>query len=170
MANKLSIEKLRETDAFQALSVRCQQMVETYLQTGSKVKAVMAVSSGKESSSRTQSYFYFARIDVLECLEVARGVDPQAAHAAAERLRFDADLNKLIGSKTTTKAQLAAMKLKAEINGYIMPAVPADASEPSTEFQIPEGATALVDKAGVVKGYRTAEGAYVQRPSAEVSQ
>jgi hypothetical protein len=118
---KLSISELRETQAYQNLSAKQQLMVETFLETGSKVKAVLAASSCKESSARTQSYFYFSRIDVRECLEVANGVDPKLARAAAERLQWNDDVNRLIGSKNTTRIQIAALRLKAVAQGYLMP-------------------------------------------------
>jgi non-homologous end joining protein Ku len=42
--------------------------------------------------------------------------------------------------------------------------------KPAVESRIPAGATQLVDKAGVVRGYKTADGKYVQLAEVAVSK
>lgn len=132
---KLSILELRETQAFQSLTAKQQKVVEVYLETGDKTKAVLAASTSghcKLASARTMSYstVYFANVGILECLEVANGTDPKAAHATAERKQFDDTLTRLIGKKKASRVNLAALRLLAETRGYLMPPVtPAGASE-----------------------------------------
>jgi hypothetical protein len=116
MAEKLTIPELRATPVFRALTPKQQKLVETFLETGDKVKSVLSAFSCSEQSARTMASNYFSKPLILEVLAVANGED-------AERVKFDAELDRAMHNPKINRQQVEALKLFAATHGYRMPEV-----------------------------------------------
>jgi hypothetical protein len=111
---KLTIAELRTQGCYLALTEPQKKLVETFLQTGSKLKAVQAAyKCGSEKSARVMSYPVFRLPNVIACLAVANGSDP-------EREKFNAELERMIRNRKVTRNQISAMRLLAQTRGYLV--------------------------------------------------
>src|ERR1700730_4490980 len=123
---KLTLDQLRKEQAYLNLTDPQRRMVETFLQTGSKLKAVQAAfNCASEKTARVMTYSYFAKAAVIACLAISEGADP-------ERAQFNVDLERAIKNPKLTRNQLSALRLKAQLYGYLVtlpePTAPARAS------------------------------------------
>jgi len=164
---RLTIEQLRAEQVFVELTPKQKTLVENYISTnGDRVKSVLAAYETKsEQNARVLAYELFSSPRVVACLAAYFQSDPLES--------FKADVRKAYANKKLTIAQVSAMKLHAEINGWTSASLPnwRDAAEPTpktknpeatSDNRIPAGATPLVDAAGTVRGYRTTDGSYVR--------
>jgi hypothetical protein len=113
MGEKLSIEQLRKEQAYLNLTDPQRRLVEVFLQTGNKLNAVQAAYKCKsEQTARVMVYSYFANPRIIVALAVANGGDP-------EREKFNAELERAIRNPKTTRNQVSALRMKAQLNGYL---------------------------------------------------
>jgi hypothetical protein len=125
MSAKLSIEQLRREHCYFVLSVKQQKMVEVYLGTGDKVKAVQAAfKCASEKTARVMTYSYFAKPGVIACLAVAFGDDPR-------RETFKAEVRRAMKNKKLTYPQAAALKLYGQLHGFAPSSLPT--AEPAAD-------------------------------------
>lgn len=144
MGEKLSIEALRREHCYLILSAKQQRLIDVYLATGDKAKAVQVAFNCKPASARVMQYTYFRKPNVIACLAVASGAD-------AEREKFNAELTKAIRNPRTTRNQISALKLFAETHGYLMSA----ADDETPRFKVGDRVTQRDDAgmlhAGIVR-------------------
>lgn len=120
MPVKLTLDELRKTQAFLALYERHQRLVIAYLKsdmdTVGKVEAIRSVYSNVSTfeSARVMAHAYFQQNPAIaECLAVAAGLTPKEAFLAEV---------KRASQRKTRPTQLAALKMYAELQGWLVPA------------------------------------------------
>jgi hypothetical protein len=97
----------------------------------------------------------------IEGLRHALKKMPPYAQERARRL-----LAELTGLISTDGQSKAVDEPRAEDSKAEAPKI----GESNSESRVPAGATALVDRDGVIKGYRSADGQYVQLADVEVTR
>jgi hypothetical protein len=81
MSEKLSIAELRRSPAYLTLTQKQRRLVEVFLETGDKVKAIASVYSCSEKSARAMAHAYFRKPRILAVLTVANGSAPEVGNA-----------------------------------------------------------------------------------------
>lgn len=122
MADKITLDQLRREQCFLALTDKQKLCVEVYLECGDKLKAVQAsYACRSKQSAKVLTYSVFQNPRVVSALAVANGED-------AGLVAFKANLERAVLNPKLTIAQAQALKLYAQLHGYLK----APAPEPST--------------------------------------
>jgi hypothetical protein len=118
MGEKLTIEQLRHEPCFNNLTGPMQKLVETFLQTGNKFAAVkLAYKPKSDKNARVMVYSLFSNPRIVAVLAIANGVDP-------EMKNFDIELQRAIRNPKTTRNQVTALRLFAQLHGFIPSSIP----------------------------------------------
>jgi len=172
---RLSLAQLRAEQCFLDLTPRQKKMIEVFVESdGDKVLAVTTAYTPKSAEvARVMSYELFESPKVIACLTAYFQDDPMDVFKRAVR--------RAMTRKRLTVAQVTAMKLYCDLNGWGSKSLPNthghDSAEPTADSEtprpaldsrVPPGATPLVDGSGVVRGYRTLDGRYVRLADVEV--
>jgi hypothetical protein len=177
----LTLEQLRGMNEYVRLTDKQKALVDAFVMHGhDRVKAYQVThpTCSKESAEKG-AYKVFSRAAVRTVLDIYFSVDPADVY---EQLLLRAMQNPKI-----TPSQIRALEMYAEKHGFnsgspkpaapvAAPTVPAPAPQapavvrPARDPRIPEGAVALRDSAGVIRGYKTAEGQKVRFADVEVTK
>ena len=173
----LTLEQLRGMNEYVRLTDKQKAMVDAFVTHGhDRVKAYQVThpTCSKESAEKG-AYKVFSRAAVRTVLDIYFSVDPADVY---EQLLLRAMQNPKI-----TPSQIRALEMYAEKHGFNSgspkPAAPVSVPAPQAapaaartprDPRIPEGATLLVDKAGVVRGYKAADGQRIMLADVEVNQ
>jgi hypothetical protein len=179
------------SERFRVLTPRQQVFVLAYLGNGDALASVQrAFKCTNERSANIRSYAVLANKRVADCIaeflgksELEIQIDAlrrelrKSKPGSYNRARFLSMYLRLTGLLTEAEAA-AEEKAEAELVAKPKRSVgrPRKDSQPlftdvpntSSQSRVPAGATRLVDASGAVKGYRTAEGQYVQLAEIEV--
>jgi hypothetical protein len=170
VANAVSTEfaDLKASAPFRRMTGPQQAWLLEYLRTGSIHAATRAAyRDAKNSSQATMAYQIQKSQAILDCLDWYRFRDATSSRQALidlVRKQLDA----------AEPGSVSAQRLCSQLQSLTLGAK--TAPEPETprpalpDSKVPTGATPLVDGNGVVRGYRTADGQYVQLASVEVDQ
>ena len=140
----ITLAELHNQRCYLDLNPRQQKMVDTFIETeGDKTEAVIRAGyhfKNRENAHK-HAHIYFARRAVKECLEFYKGFD--------EREQFIADLNNAMRNKHIRPAQIAALRLRAQVGGFLpgsqqTPVEPA-AAEVEGVQRFPIGAVIIQD-------------------------
>lgn len=184
-APRMTVLELSRTSAFSHLSPKQATWImfycQGYLDTGSfdPVAATKAAyNCANNESARTFAYQLMSHPKILICLNRFFGETPEQS--------FLDQVEQACFNKKLTVAQVEALKLYSNLKGWdrgfsrnhrvinnsadqpetdspIVEAGTFDATKIETPAsRVPGGATPLVDAQGIVRGYRTADGRYVQ--------
>jgi hypothetical protein len=172
---RLTLEQLHEQTCYRELPPKQKKAVDVFIQNGgNKTEAVLAAYKVKsKENARVLSYAVFGSPTVIACLAAYFQDDPLASFTRACYAAYR--------RKKLTGAQVQALALIAKINGWGSAALPTemlhgrDAEpeesqapvEPIPTTRVPAGATPLVDDQGIVRGYKTEAGDYVQLADVE---
>lgn len=138
----LTLDQLRQQEAYLALTEKQQTLVEIFIRTGSRLESVLAAYSCKSrEQARVMSYTIFSNPAIIAALAVARGEDP-------EKAKFLAELERAI-TKPKSQARLTALRLLAQIRGYIPSAAEPVKDEPKADEPQKFGIGDLVEQDGV---------------------
>jgi hypothetical protein len=165
---RLTLDQLHATQCFLALTPKQKKLIEAFIETnGDRTASVLAAYDVKNTrNAQVLAYQIFASPNVIACIAAYYQDDPLES--------FKAEVCKAYRSKRITVAQIRAMVLHADLNGWGSATLPkeslhgkdAKSSEPespvendTTDKQIPEGAQVWYDNAtGAAIGYRTTDG------------
>jgi hypothetical protein len=178
---RMSVAELSRTLEFARLTMKqaawVRHYVQNYLDTGifdptAATEAAYSVSS--KENARTFSYQILANPKVALVLNRFRGVPTKLEQIANLLVTIDR-------SKDSPCARYDAQRLLAQLTGLLAPSPESSkpkadktqpapvASEPDSKSRVPDGATPLKDSDGIIKGYKTPNGSYVQLSDVEVS-
>ncbi len=170
------------TFEYRHLTPKMQEWISTYLQgfldTG-KFDVLAATKAAyvckNDESTRVLGYQITGNPKIILALNRFFGV--------TQKDLFLKQLERAIYDKKITLAQIRALELAAHANGWttglprhqdlrVKPPAKSRAKSPKVTpadplARVPEGATPLMDKAGVLRGYKTASGVYVQLADVE---
>jgi Fe2+ or Zn2+ uptake regulation protein len=139
MSDKITIEQLRKEQAYLNLTDPQRRLVEVFLETGNKLKAVQAAyKCGSEKSARVMTYTVFRLPNVIACLAAANGSDP-------EREKFNAELQRMIRNRKVTRNQISVMRLLAQTRGYLFTLPEPDAENESEPQKFAIGSIIVQD-------------------------
>ena len=124
MSAKLSIEQLRREHCYFVLSVKQQKMVEVYLGTGDKVKAVQAAFNTKSAQvAKVMTYHYFLRLgsNVTTILMNRKKFEslPKAGQDAIRKFSGEATVTRFAETYDANNAQ-AMNALKSDPNRVLI--------------------------------------------------
>jgi hypothetical protein len=179
---RLSFEQLKQEPCFTNLTPKQRLMIETFIASnGDRVLAVKTAYNAKTLDiARVMAYELFENPKIIACLAIYFQDDPLDV--------FKRDVQRAWRNKRLSIAQVQAMKLYCDVNGWGSGSLPnlhgPGSAEPARSAKqsraknskvtpadplarVPEGATPLADKNGIVRGYKTADGNFVQLANAE---
>ena len=167
MIAKLNFDELRQQPCYLSLTVPQRALIEAYLQTGSKLEAVKAgYPDASLKSARVMASRLFRSPRIVAVLTLAAGGD-------SGRAQFEIELQRKMRSLKVSKNQIAALRLYAEIHGFLMPKVEAEVEAPAgldagafdgVPASVPADALEIWTdpKTGMIIGYRDAGGEAVK--------
>src|ERR1700680_3246574 len=168
--------RLESSPQWRALTDSQRIWVTQFLATGNALSATRAGYKTKsEANNRVLSYELAKNKSIVAALDVATG---KIIPVKSEREILIETVRKQL--RAAEKGSIAASKFTAQLErlqlGGKSDEVESDTGEaPKTSAsdstsRVPAGATALADISGVVRGYRTADGQYVQLADVEVTR
>lgn len=171
----LTLDQLRGMNEYVRLTDKQKAMVDAFVMHGhDRVKAYQVThpTCSKESAEKG-AYKVFSRAAVRTVLDIYFSVDPADVY---EQLLLRAMQNPKI-----TPSQIRALEMYAEKHGFNSgspkPAAPVSSPAPQApavrtprDPRMPDGAVALRDSAGVIRGYKTTEGQKVRFADVEVTK
>jgi hypothetical protein len=193
---RLSLYELVQTPAFEHLSLKQGVFILTYLQgyldTGvfDPVAATQAsYDCASKESARIFSFQLMANPKIQLAINSFFSATPEEARVKTELDTQIASVRETV-RQAPPYARADAQRLLAELTGLVAPSKfktksadsqadePEDSptaeaskiSESDSTSRVPAGATALADSRGVVKGYKTADGRYIQLADVEVTR
>ncbi len=178
---RLPLEQLAQERCYLDLTPKQQKLVKTFIESnGNRILAVTTAYDVKNAEvARVLSYEVFANPKIIACLAIYFQDDPLDV--------FKREVERAWRNRRLSVAQVQAMKIYCDLNGWgsgslpnlhgrepAKPVSPAKSRAKSPKVtpadplaRVPEGATPLMDKAGVLRGYKTASGVYVQLADVE---
>ncbi|MBZ5662393.1 MAG: hypothetical protein LAO08_18480 [Acidobacteriia bacterium] len=152
---------------FAACTAKQQAFLLALIETQDFTKAVLA-AYGSKNARQAQIFSYAVRevASVKAALNVYLGKSP-----------LDVLYEEVVSNlKHAEPGSVAASRFLAQKERLLLGLAPAkdddevETPRPATDSRIPTGAMPLVDSSGVVRGYRTADGQYVQLANVEVTR
>jgi hypothetical protein len=144
---RLTLDQLRETQVFMTMSIKQKRFIEAFISNGGdRIAAVETAYDTKDrKNARILSYQVFSSLNVIACL---------AAYYQDKPLDlFKAEVLRAYRSRKLTVAQVYALRLLADINGWgsasLRDALHGRDAKPSTEpvaaAEVAEAAEVAVD-------------------------
>lgn len=177
---RLTIEQLRAEQCYIELTQKQKKLVETFISSnGDRVASVMSAYATKSrENAQILAYQFFTSPRVVACLAAYFQDDPLES--------FKAEVRRAYRNKKITVAQVRAMTLHAELNGWGSASLPSlhgrDSAEPVAESEsprpvapqdgpVPPGCRPVRSKkTGGLIGYITPDGERVALNIVEVAQ
>ena len=167
----VSWDSLQNTKPWRALTAQQQRWCLAFISNGGDALEATRLSYNASSprNSVCLSYEIRRNKNVLTFLDLYR-VLTQGAPSREEQIAGALEMIREVPAYEQVKAR----RLLAQLTGFVRSEDDSEADDvPKTSdsnSRIPSGATALKDNIGVIRGYRTVDGKYVQLADVEVSR
>jgi len=166
---------------WQVLTPKQQTFLRTYIQSGVDLGTYDAVAAVRAAynvtgNAKVLSYELLANPKIECLLALHFGWNAQDRLQARQRKSIRQLLSQVrFQLRHAEPGSVSAQRLTAQLQSLLLNQEPPVEREPEAETavsdtRIPVGAAALVDERGVTRGYRTADGQYVQLAAVEATR